>query len=203
MLIVLFMVVLQASTPVVSLSPETREVIAPVERTNADVMRRLGEVGIEAGRIEITYQQDLQDYEILVRGPALTDDQIRQARTVTRGFGVLVFENMENEARMGQQESVEGRAMLRQMGADLRAKTPGLPLYDPAAMSLADFAVVLETYSGFQPGQVLSAPDNHTLHVDPGAGQIDIKRFSRLLEAITGALFDHEDVEVLLMGEDA
>jgi hypothetical protein len=172
------------------------------ESFKADLIARLTAAGVQESDIMVTYRDDLQDYEILIGGGTLTDEGIAHIRTATRMAGIVTFEDSENAARLHAQEAVEGRALMRNMGAELRASTPGLPVYDPAAMSLADFATALETYAGFQSRQVLSVRENETLRIGPVIGPIDSDRSRKLFNAITATLFDHEEVNVVLVGED-
>jgi len=172
------------------------------ESFKADLIARLTAAGVQESDITVTYRDDLQDYEILIGGGTLTDEAIAGIRTATRMAGIITFEDTENVARLYAQEAVEGRALMRNMGAELRASTRGLPVYDPAAMSLADFAATLETYAGFQPRQVLSVRENETLRIGPVIGPTDFDRSRKLFDAITATLFDHEDVNVELVGED-
>lgn len=168
----------------------------------ANLIARLTAAGVQEGDVTITYRDELQDYEILIGGETLTNEAIADIRAATRMAGTVTFEDAENAARLYAQEAIEGRTYIRNMGAELRATTPGLPVYDPVAMSLADFAAALETYSGFQPGQVLSVHDNATLQIGPAQGPVDVDHFRRLFDAITATLFDHEDVNVVLVVED-
>lgn len=172
------------------------------EGFKANLIARLTAAGVQESDITVTYRDNLQDYEILIGGGTLANEAIADIRTATRMAGIVTFEDAENAARLHAQEAVEGRAFMRNMGVKLRASTPGLPVYDPAAMSLADFAAALETYSGFQPRQVLSVRDDATLQIGPAQGPVEFDRFRRLFDAITATLFDHEDVNVVLVGED-
>jgi len=171
-----------------------------VRRFKAALVRQLEPGGIGEDRIHVEYRAYLHDCEVLIDGGELTDKQISLLREATRFGGCLAFTNEENNARLHRAKCRDGQEIMKARAAELLSKLVGLPRFDPEQTTLADFAVAIEAYCGFQAGTALKASGERTLQLRISS-KVDFTQFQRLDDAITAALSHHDDVSVILISE--
>jgi hypothetical protein len=160
----------------------------------ASIVDRLVACGVNADRIIIEHQDDLQDYEILITEPPLPREQIAAIRAAA-GTNILTLENPANRDLSKRLVHEETRDALTQEAA----KMPGLPRFDPERVTLAEFAREIEAWCGVEPGSVLKADDEFVLGLrdfDLSMPPDERMKAARVMHAASVALADYESVGV-------
>lgn len=170
-------------------------------RMLAHYLNALTPYGIGADRLVLTYEDDLQDYDVLVLGGELTDRQIEGLFDASRRGGCLRFVDARNTTRWDEVLRREGAALGQALAVDTRRDHPDLPRFDRTTGTLADFARSLEVWAGFEPGSALRVEDTHTVTVTLQSPRPDFARFQMLVQA-TSVLAQY-DIRLHLIGEDS
>ena len=173
----------------------------PDDRMLAHLVSALAPHGIGADRLVLTYEDVLQDYDVLILGGDLTDSQIEGLCEATRMGGCLRFEEPRNTTRWDDILRREGTALMKTQAADLRRNHPDLPRFDPSTGTLSDFARSLEVWAGLEPGSVLKVVDERTITMAFSNPPPDFARFNALMQA-TSVLAEY-DIQFWITGEDA
>jgi len=132
------------------------------------VLANLTACGIAKGDVSITYENYLQDYEVVIREQAspLSNEDLAQVARLSSGGLIIRFQDAATDERFRtvQASQVEARSRLN-AEAWLRDRNllAGLPLFDPATQDLATYAKRIEAYCGVDPGTVLEVHDSHLL----------------------------------------
>lgn len=169
-----------------------------VEDLKAKLIALLEPLGVAPHRLQVAYQDDLQDYDILIGGGTLTDEQIADVDQATRSRGCLRFSNRANDQKLHQMHAREGRLLMKAQAVELRALHPDLPTFDPASQSLNDFVRKLETWFGFEPGAALQVMDDGSVMTKSRDPSFDFSSAQKLMNALT--ILSAEDVSVLILG---
>lgn len=164
----------------------------------AHLIRALAPHGVGEDRIVITYEADLQDYDVLITGGELSEAQIEGLFDVARHGGVFRFVAPRNTERWDAQAHREGAKILKAAAAEARLKHPDLPHFDRATQTLTAFVRTLEVWAGFEPGSALTAFDDQKVTLALRDLNTDQARFRKLMEA-TSVLAEY-DVDLLLIG---
>jgi|GEM_PF-4826354 len=165
----------------------------------AHLLRELAPHGIDEERITIEYQDDLQDYDVLISGGELTPEQIGNLADATRTGGCVRFSDTRNTDLWHAHLGREGRKILIAQAAEARRQHPDLPRFDRAACTLREFVAVLEVWAGVEPGSTLTVMDDRTVQVQFN-GRPDFTAIQKHLAAT--AVLAAEDIEVILVGSD-
>lgn len=171
--------------------------LTPDDRMLAHLLPALEPHGIGADRLTLTYEDDLQDYDILISGDLLSDVQMEAVLAATTLGGCVRFANPVNEARWYEITAREGEKLLKARAAP----HPDVPRFDRSTDTLPAFARSLERWAGLEPGSALKVTDDRTVMVDFQGTPPDFARFTTLMQALDGLSAD--GVTVLLIGRSA
>lgn len=173
----------------------------PDARMLAHLLRVLEPHGIGADRLTITYEEDLQDYDVLISGDALTEPQMTGVIEATLLGGCPRFTDPGNEALWHAHLRREGTALLKARAAGMREQHPDLPRFDRSTGTLSDFAHSLEVWAGLEPGAALKVTGDNTVVADFQGASPDVDGFAALM-GVLDLLAEH-DIDVLLIGRSA
>lgn len=174
----------------------------PDARMMEHLVRELAPYGIGADRLAISYEDYLQDYDVLISGEVLTEEQIGGIiKTMPKG-GCFRFTLDENERRWSEALGRKGLKLMKAQAAEARLTHPDLPKFDRSADTLADFVQSLEVWAGVAPGSTLKVLDEKTVQAEFTGMATDPARIQKHL-VVTAVLAD-ENIDVLqLIGLDA
>lgn len=167
-------------------------------RMLAHLLRALEPHGVGADRLTIAYEEDLQDYDVLISGDVLTEAQMTGVSEATRLGGCVRFTNPGNEALWHDRLNREDMALLKARAAGMREQHPDLPPFDRSTGTLSDFTRSLEVWAGLEPGSSLRVTDDRTVVVDVQEPKPDFPRFTTLMRAVD--LLAEHDIEVFMTG---
>lgn len=157
--------------------------------------------GIAADRLTISYQDDLQDYDVLISGDDLSDAQIAGIWEAVRMGGCPRFTNAHNTDRWHEALRREGLKILKGQAAEARLRHPDIPRFDRAAQTLLEFVHALEIWSGAEPGSTLTVTGDQAVLAQFRGPPPDFAAIQKHL-VVTAVLAD-EDVDVIqLIGAD-
>lgn len=163
----------------------------------AHLLRELEPHGVGADRITIEYQDDLQDYDVLITGGELTQAQISGLSDATRMGGCVRFSDARNTDLWYAHLGREGRKM---QIAEARRKHPDLPRFDPARQTLAEFVRALEIWLGATPGSTLTVTGGKSVLAELHGLPQDLDAMRKHM--IVMAALSEADVEVSMFGAD-
>jgi hypothetical protein len=147
-------------------------------RFQAEVFEQLERCGVDRTRVKIGYDDELQDDEITIKGPAeaLGDEQYTAvAEAVLQNGYIITFSDQEARNRLWLAQKSLLVAQAQRWLAE-RGKLQGLPMFDAAKTDLATYARTLEAHLGFEPGSMLEVKDVPSL----GQQQIVLKAWQTL-----------------------
>ena len=171
-------------------------------RMMAHLLGLLEPHGIGADRLTIAYEDDLQDYDVLISGGELSDAQIAGIWEAMRLGGCPRFTDTRNTDRWHEALRRDGRRILKAQAAEARLRHPDIPRFDPATRTLLEFVQALEIWSGAEPGSTLTVTGDQAVLVQFNGTPPDFAAIQKLL-VVTAILAD-EDIEVLqLIGMDS
>lgn len=177
------------------MSDEIGESFDPIAHFAEEVVARLAPLGIDAERISVSYQDYLQDVEIVIADEGLTHDQIVAIGKAVDPFWIMTFSDPNNHALCSKYQRTPFEAGQRAQAALM----PSLPRFDPKLGDLASFARTIEVYCGVTPGSVLQVLDSKTVTLRP---TIVSKDRSRVVQIAGLALLD-TDVRLVVFGGGA
>lgn len=167
-------------------------------RMLAGLLHDLAPHGVGAERITVAWQDDWQDYDVLIDGGELTDQQIAAVRAAVRMGGCVRFGDGRNTDRWLEILRREGRELQLARAAELRQLHPDIPKFNPSTGALADFARSLEIWCGFEPGSAFAVTGEKTVMVEFRDGPPALLSLTRLMDAT--AIFAEEGIDVLILG---
>lgn len=139
----------------------------------AEVFGKLENCGVDRTQVKIKIEDELQDFEITIDGPAeaLSDEQYTAiAEAVLKSGYIITFNDEEARNRLWLAHESLLVVQAQQWLAE-RGKLQGLPMFDAAKTDLATYARTLEAHLGFEPGSMLEVKDVPSL----GRRQIVLK----------------------------
>ncbi len=139
------------------------------------VLANLAACGIAKGDVSISYEDYLQDYEVVIREQAspLTSEDLAGVARLSSGGLIIRFQDAATDERF---RTLEASQLHEKSRADAQAwlrdrnLLAGLPLFDPATQDLATYAKSVEAHCGVGPGTVLEVHDPHLLTLRHGLG---------------------------------
>lgn len=171
-------------------------------RMRAELVRQLKPHSIGADRLAVEYQDDWQDYDVLIDGGELTGEQIAGIREAVRMGGCVRFSDTRNTDRWDQILRWEGAQILKAQAAEARLEYPDIPRFDRSADTLTGFVRSLEIWAGAEPGSTLTVLDDRTVQVEFRGAVPNFARIQKHL--VVTAILTDEDIEVRqLIGMDS
>ena len=171
-------------------------------RMMAHLLGLLEPHGIGADRLTIAYEDDLQDYDVLISGGELSDAQIAAIWEAMHLGGCPRFTDARNTDRWHEALRREGLKILKAQAAEARLRHPDIPRFDRATRTLLEFVHALEIWSGAEPGSTLTVTGDQAVLAQFNGPPPDFAAIQKHL--VVKAILADEDIEVLqLIGMDS
>ncbi len=145
----------------------------PSQELEADYLREiarlLGNIGVTSDGVAVTYELDLQDYQIAIEQTGFSDDGLAQIAEALWSLGCVWF---ADKATYWRYSEIETRVMLEiQAGLRLTNAAGQLrPSFDSDAQSAEEYAAALEQWCGYEAGTFLLPLPNGEVLVRPRIG---------------------------------
>lgn len=164
----------------------------------AALRRELVACGVPCDTISIVYADILQSHEATISCGPLPADQVACVALAASASCHITFTHDQNKDLLRRWEQETYMTALREQAETM----PDVPRYDPARMTLEEFARAVEDYSDIEPGSGLEVRDScvilirSMLPLEPGG----LQRFGRLMQALSIGLLDHPELKAGIIG---
>jgi hypothetical protein len=167
-------------------------------RFKAHLLPLLEACGVASTRVQISYEDYLQDYSVVIDGDDLSDQQMVGLIEATHSGGCLEFASERNRQLFFDVSRKLLKEWSKQRAIAFRLQFPDLPRFDATRQQLSDFVREIEVYCGIEPGSVLRVADGN-ITVGP-TQEIGFGKLGHLMSAISAALEDDDDITIGIPG---
>ena len=166
-----------------------------IARMKTDLVRQLEPHRIDADLLAVEYHEEWQDYDVLIGGAELTDEQLAGVREAVQMGGCVRFSDTRNTDRWDAVLRQEGVQILKAQAAEARLKYPDIPRFDRSSDTLTGFVRSLEVWAGAEPGSTLTVLDDRTVRAEFRGTAPDFARIQK--NFVVTAILADEDIQVL------